>query len=147
MTTPLGATGTTTGTTAGKATPVGGALGKDAFMQLLVAQMRYQNPMSPVDGQQYMAQLAQFAQVEKLESISKAQTDAAMWQKTVAGQEMLGRTVSGTGPSGSILTGTVTAVSITDAGPRLELSGGGSLSVDDVDAVTPQSPAAPATAR
>lgn len=141
MTTPaIGSTpGTSAATTA--APQPGGALGKDAFMQLLVAQMRFQNPMNPVDGQQYMAQLAQFAQVEKLEAISKAQSDASVWQKAIAGQAMLGRTVTGKGPTGEEITGTVTSVTLTSAGPRLELTGGGSLGVDDVSVVSPGAPA------
>ena len=118
------------------APPPGGAMGKDAFMQLLVAQMRYQNPMSPVDGQQYMAQLAQFAQVEKLETIAKSQTDAAMWQKAISGQAMLGQSVTGTGAAGKEITGTVTRVTLTATGARLELTGGGSLAVDEVKAVS-----------
>ncbi len=141
MTTPVGgATGTSATSTTAAPQP-GGALGKDAFMQLLVAQMRFQNPMNPVDGQQYMAQLAQFAQVEKLEAISKAQSDASAWQKTIAGQAMLGRTVTGKGPAGEEITGTVTSVTLTSAGPRLELTGGGSLGVEDVSVVSPGSTA------
>lgn len=128
---------------AAPATP-GGALGKDAFMQLLVAQMRYQNPLSPVDGQQYMAQLAQFAQVEKLEAISQAQSDAAAWQRTVAGQAMLGRQVTGTGTDGTAVTGTVTSVELTPGGPRLQLAGGGSLPVAAVTSVTAPAPERPA---
>ena len=138
MTTPISsATGAAPTAAAGAAAPKpGGALGKDAFMQLLVAQMRYQNPMSPVDGQQYMAQLAQFAQVEKLEAIVKSQADAALWQKAVAGQSMLGQQVTGTGPAGTPITGTVTSVTLTDAGPRLQLQDGVTLGVDDVKSVS-----------
>ena len=44
----------------------GGKLGKDAFLQLLVAQMRHQDPLDPMDGQQMAAQLAQFSSVEQL---------------------------------------------------------------------------------
>ena len=145
MTTPTGPTSgasspfptTAPATAASKANPKpGGELGKDAFMQLLVAQMRYQNPMSPVDGQQYMAQLAQFAQVEKLEAISKSQADAALWGKALSGQAMLGQTVTGVGAAGTEVTGTVTSVTLTDAGPRLDLSGGGSLTVEQVKKVS-----------
>ena len=140
MTTPIGAGRPAPAVGAGAAPPPGGALGKDAFLQLLVAQMRYQNPTSPVDGQQYMAQLAQFAQVEKLEAISKAQNEAAQWQKAVAGEAMLGRTVTGTGATGTPVTGTVVSVALTPQGPRLELDSGGSMAVDEVQSVTGRTP-------
>ena len=42
------------------------ALGKDEFLKLLVAQMKNQDPLNPMDGQQMAAQLAQFSSVEQL---------------------------------------------------------------------------------
>lgn len=41
-------------------------LGKDEFLQLLVAQMKNQDPINPMDGTQFAAQLAQFNSVEQL---------------------------------------------------------------------------------
>jgi len=40
-------------------------VGKDAFMQLLVAQIRNQNPLDPADGVEFLTQLAQFSQLEQ----------------------------------------------------------------------------------
>jgi len=42
-------------------------IGKDMFLKLLVAQLKYQNPMEPVDSSQFMAQTAQFTMAEKLQ--------------------------------------------------------------------------------
>jgi flagellar basal-body rod modification protein FlgD len=42
-----------------------GAMDKEAFLQLLVAQMKHQDPLSPLEGTEYVAQLAQFTQVEQ----------------------------------------------------------------------------------
>ena len=39
---------------------------KEMFMQLLVAQIKNQNPMSPADGVQFLTQLAQFTELEQL---------------------------------------------------------------------------------
>lgn len=38
---------------------------QDIFMRLLVAQLRYQNPMNPADGVEFIGQLAQFSQLEQ----------------------------------------------------------------------------------
>lgn len=45
-------------------------LGKDAFLQLLVTQMKYQDPMNPGDSTQYMSQLAQYSSLEATMNIS-----------------------------------------------------------------------------
>ncbi|MBC8277754.1 MAG: flagellar hook assembly protein FlgD [FCB group bacterium] len=45
-------------------------LGQDQFLAMLVTQMNYQDPMSPMDSQQMAAQLAQFTSVEQLTQIN-----------------------------------------------------------------------------
>lgn len=45
-------------------------LDQDAFMQLLIAQMKNQDPTEPVDASQQLVQLAQFTQVESLDKIN-----------------------------------------------------------------------------
>ncbi len=47
-------------------------LDKDAFMQLLVTQLRYQDPLNPMDNQAFMAQMAQFSALEQMMNISNA---------------------------------------------------------------------------
>ncbi len=46
------------------------SLDKDAFLQLLAAQMRYQDPLEPTSNTEYMSQLAQFSTVEQLENLN-----------------------------------------------------------------------------
>ncbi|HYV96335.1 MAG TPA: flagellar hook capping FlgD N-terminal domain-containing protein [Gemmatimonadaceae bacterium] len=48
---------------------VGGPMGKNEFIKLLVAQMTHQDPLNPTDGQQLASQLAQFSSVEQLMNI------------------------------------------------------------------------------
>lgn len=53
----------------------------DTFLKLLVAQMKNQDPMKPQDGTQFLAQLAQFSQLEQLigirQELATLSTDAA----------------------------------------------------------------------
>jgi len=42
---------------------------KDDFFRLLIAQLKYQDPLNPQDGAEYTAQLAQFTSLEKLSNI------------------------------------------------------------------------------
>src|SRR3954462_15392882 len=65
-------------------------LGKDAFRKLLVAQLKYQTADSPMDSSQFMAQTAQFSQLEAIQNMQKAQTNALTAQQSALATNMLG---------------------------------------------------------
>lgn len=58
------------GLTSTSTTSSSSSLDKDAFLQLLVTQMQYQDPLEPTDNTEYMSQLAQFSQLESLNNLS-----------------------------------------------------------------------------
>ncbi len=134
MTTPIGSTPATTAATATRPATGESAMGPDAFMKLLVAQLKYQNPMAPTDGQAYMTQMATFTQVEKLDTLVKAQAEAVQWQQRVSAEGLVGRGVTGT-TEGATRTGTVVGVRYGTGGTLLELSDGTTLSPDAVTRV------------
>lgn len=47
-------------------------LGKDAFLQLLVAQLQYQDPLSPQSNEDFVSQLAQFSSLEEMQSMTSS---------------------------------------------------------------------------
>ena len=51
------------------------ATDKDTFLKLLVAQLTHQDPLNPVEDKEFIAQLAQFTQVEELQNIRSAMDD------------------------------------------------------------------------
>ncbi len=61
-------------TEATKKKEAGDGLGKDAFLQLLVAQMQYQDPLEPMDNTQYVSQLATFSQLESMQNVEASLT-------------------------------------------------------------------------
>ena len=85
-------------------------IGKDVFMQLLVAQMRYQDPSSPMDSSQMMAQTTTFTQVGKLEELAKQNAAMLVLQEASTAGAMVGRTATYTDTDGAGVTGKITAV-------------------------------------
>jgi flagellar basal-body rod modification protein FlgD len=85
-------------------------MGKDVFLQLLVAQMRYQDPSNPVDSSQMMAQTATFTQVEKLEEIAAQNASMLVLQEASTAGAMVGRTATFTDTDGASVSGKITAV-------------------------------------
>lgn len=122
-------------------------LDKDAFLQLLVAQMRYQNPLSPVDSNQYLAQAAQYASVEQLENMAKSQQELRSLQMVSIATDLVGKTVTATDAlSGEEITGAVEGVRFGQE-PILIVAGAeiplfNVISVTDTDDPTPDEPTA-----
>ena len=81
-----------TGTTASQtntATSTSTAPSQEVFLQLLVAQMKNQDPMNPTDSTQYVSQLAQFSELEQVIAIRNdldAQLAATSAQNSAATQ-------------------------------------------------------------
>ncbi|MGG0657938.1 flagellar hook assembly protein FlgD [Rummeliibacillus pycnus] len=48
------------------------SLGKDAFLQLLVKQLQNQDPTSPMDDKEFIAQMAQFSSLEQMQNVASA---------------------------------------------------------------------------
>ena len=61
---------TSTSSAAQKTGNAGESMDKEAFLQLLVAQMKYQDPLQPTSNTEYISQYAQFSQVESLQNMS-----------------------------------------------------------------------------
>jgi flagellar basal-body rod modification protein FlgD len=85
-------------------------MGKDVFMKLLVAQMRYQDPSNPVDSSQMMSQTATFSQVEKLEQLVNQNASMLVLQESATAGALVGRTATYTDTTGASRTGVVTSV-------------------------------------
>ena len=118
MTTPgvTGTTGTTYTAPASSTVDRPDQLGKDAFMKLLVAQMRYQDPSKPVDSSQMMSQTATFSQVEKLEQLVTQNASMLVLQESATAGALVGRTATYTDTTGASVTGVVTSVRLASKG-------------------------------
>jgi len=123
MTDPVGGVGGTAATPATSTVTRTDQMGKDVFLQLLVAQMRYQDPNSPTSTTEFMSQTATFTQVEKLEQIAAQNASMVALQRSLGAGALVGRTVSYTGDDGAPVTGTVGSVKITGEEPSAVVDG------------------------
>lgn len=86
----VGSSTTSGGALTGAVGP-GGAMGKDEFLKMLVAQLQNQDPMNPMQGQDLAVQLAQFSQVEQLITLN------ANYASQATGQASLAQSISNSG--------------------------------------------------
>jgi flagellar basal-body rod modification protein FlgD len=99
----------------------GGELGKDAFLKLLVAQLKYQDPLKPMDNSEFLAQTAQFTTVEKLSDLATMEQSLLTAQLQLGASNLIGRTVAYTGQDGKEQSGVVTAAAFTGTTPTLRV--------------------------
>jgi flagellar basal-body rod modification protein FlgD len=127
MTTPVGTTTPTPisqvlgGQPAQTGTADSKGFGKDMFLKLLVAQLRYQDPNNPTDGTAFIAQTAQFTQVEKLDELVTGQHALLGAQLMLGASALVGRTVTYTGTDGTDAAGPVSSVSFTGSNPTVRV--------------------------
>lgn len=69
-------------------------LGKDAFLQILIAQMRNQDPLNPSDGSAMIAQLAQFSTLEQLQNLNTKMDQMVQLQMLGELSGLVGKTVT-----------------------------------------------------
>ena len=143
MTTPVGAIPTSpignlpgTQPAGGSSTTGSNSLGQDAFLKLLVAQLKYQDPMKPQDSSQFMAQTAQFTSLSKLTNIDQTNTAMLGAQGFLQAATLVGRNVTYTSADGTEATGLVQSASFGPDGPTLRV-GDKDVPIAEVSKIAP----------
>lgn len=96
----------------------------DAFLQLLIAQMRNQDPTNPTDTSEYTSQLAQLSSVEQAVQ-TNAKLDSLLSSNALSQAEgLIGSTVTFTTSDGAETTGKIVAVNIIQGGSVATLEDG-----------------------
>jgi flagellar basal-body rod modification protein FlgD len=124
---------------------------QDTFLKLLVAQMKYQDPSKPADSTAFMAQTAQFTQVEKLGQIVDSQASMLSAQLMIGASNLVGRTVTYTDDKGAEVTGVVKSATLGGSDPTLRVGFTDVLlskvkKVEETPATPAPAPATPAPA-
>jgi flagellar basal-body rod modification protein FlgD len=112
---------------------------KNGFLQLLTKQLSQQDPLNPMDNNEFVSQLAQFGSLEQQINLNESFTKLLGLQQLTQGAQLIGKEViclvrdeSGTvGP----LTGTVEQVMLINGDAYIKLSTGDEVSLDSVVSV------------
>jgi flagellar basal-body rod modification protein FlgD len=121
-------------------------MGKDTFLKLLVAQMKYQDPANPASSTEFMAQTAAFTQVEKLEEIAKQNASLLALQRSSSAGALVGRSVTYTDDEGAKKSGVVTSVRLaTDTSEARAMVGGVAVALGRITEIATTAPAPSST--
>jgi len=119
-------------------------LGKDAFLNLLVTQMRYQDPLNPTNDKEFLAQMAQFSSLEQAQNMNSTVSQSKAFS-------LIGKAVEGTVIDESTnelqwVEGIVDSVKIVDGNVTLTVAGDKGvkkdIKLDNVTKVIETAPAA-----
>ena len=91
------------------------------FMQVLMTQLTYQDPLKPMDNQQFMAQIAQFTALEQTQQMNSNLQTLVSNQATQQSVGLIGHVVNITSSSGP-LSGTVASIDLSGSSPQLSIT-------------------------
>lgn len=99
-------------------------LGKQDFLMLLIAQLRNQDPLRPMEDTAFIAQLAQFNTLEQMQQLNDTMTSLNEWSMLGQIATLVGKQVLVADPDGGEpVAGVVTSVTFFEGLPRLTVNG------------------------
>ena len=129
----VAATSATATTRSASSAASAAALDYNAFLKLLMAQMKNQDPTNPTDSTQWVSQLATFSNVEQAMQMNSKLDQILSSSSMAEAEALIGRTLTSADGkvSGKVLSVVVTSTGSTanlDNGGKLEISGGVTVS-------------------
>jgi flagellar basal-body rod modification protein FlgD len=124
------------GTTGTAVSRTDNGLGENDFLQLMMMQLKNQDPLNPSDPTQYLSELANFSTLEQETNIASSSATTASEQSTAAALGLLGHTVSYTDSSGATQSGAVQKIDFTSSGPTLTIGGQSGITLGAITEVS-----------
>ncbi len=107
-------------------------LDRDAFLKILITQLRYQDPMNPMEDKEFIAQMAQFSSLEQMQQMNKSLNTFLESNFLYQASALIGKEVAIKAGEGEEITGVVQEVSFTDYGPLVILEDGKEYPMQDI---------------
>ena len=99
-------------------TPRNASISQESFLRILLTQLRFQDPLKPIDNQAFIAQIAQFTSLEQSRQTNDGIASLLTVQSATQAIGLIGRTVEVTTSGGSVV-GSVTTLSFVQGRPLL----------------------------
>jgi flagellar basal-body rod modification protein FlgD len=104
-------------------TGISASLGTDQFLQLLVTQLQNQDPLNPVNDQQFIAQLTSLSQLQGIQNLNTSFAEQLKLQQLTQGTSLIGKTVDYTTTvNGQTVTNTGKVASLAVDGDKIVLA-------------------------
>ncbi|MDP7421258.1 MAG: flagellar hook capping FlgD N-terminal domain-containing protein [bacterium] len=126
------------------------SMGKDDFLHLLITELRYQDPLEPMDNQDFIAQMAQFSSLEQMTNVNtnlQLLMEAQQAATTASAISMLGKQVNAAIPvevetetgeleeDWELISGSVDSIGFEDGVPILSVAGQ-EVTIDQIVSIT-----------
>ena len=97
-------------------------LGQDQFLKLMVAQLKSQDPLEPINNQEYLGQLAQFSTLSGIEKMNANFSDLLSLQQITQGSDLVGKQVSFTTADNQVGRGIVQGFAVNSGKIELQVN-------------------------
>lgn len=103
---------------------------KSQFLQLLMAQLKNQDPTQPFDSQKMLADQAQFASLEQMQNMNTNFVTLMAMQNVAQGTNLIGKNVVATDSTGASVSGQVTGIKFSGGVATLQVQASPTSTVD-----------------
>ena len=98
------------------------SIGLQDFLRILTSQLTYQDPLKPMDNEEFVAQMAQFSSLEQSQQLNSKIDQLLSVQSAAQSVGLLGKTVDAADSNGNVFSGQVTALSLSGSQPQLTIT-------------------------
>lgn len=107
-------------------------LGQEDFIKLFLTELTFQDPLEPINNREFLAQMAQFANLEQTRITNENTNNLVAMNATAQSLGLLGRQVEVSTESGGSMIGSVAAIAFSTTGPVLTVNGANGNVMPDV---------------
>jgi flagellar basal-body rod modification protein FlgD len=97
------------------------SLGQEQFLRILLTQLRFQDPLKPMDNQQFLAQMAQFSALAQTSQLNDRIDTLLSIQSASQSVGLIGKSVQVETQNGALI-GTVSTLTFADGQPNLTVT-------------------------